>query len=211
VSKTQNNSGDPQTVDPKPNIDAQVTQEAPSVQEEKSIAEKSQETTKELGSRRDISEHDAPTQPSKKEHGSDYYRTYIMDRDNVLHRMLSVPQTRELRAPFDVKRVTLHIRGMKEHIVLTEERVVIVGRADLRQDGFKPDIDLTPYGGRERGVSRAHIRLHVQGGKLFMTDLYSANGTFMGGERLTAEKMYELHNGDELLLGALGIRVEIAE
>ncbi len=32
----------------------------------------------------------------------------------------------------------------------------------------------------------------------------------MGGERLTPEKPYELHNGDELLLGALGMRVEIA-
>ena len=34
-----------------------------------------------------------------KEHNSDYYRTHIMQKDQALHRLLAVPQTRELKAP----------------------------------------------------------------------------------------------------------------
>lgn len=194
--------------------EVQVTQEVTSVPNEKTPAEmprvnaEGKPDTQKVPIPSSPAETEAPAEPAR-EHNSDFYRTHIMERDNVLHRMLSVPQTRELQAPPDIKRVTLYMRGMKEQVILTEERVVILGRADLRSGGFKPDVDLTPYGGRERGVSRAHVRLHVRDSKLFLTDLYSANGTFMGGERLEAEKPYEIHNGDELLLGALGIRVEI--
>jgi FHA domain-containing protein len=213
VNNTENKS--PTSVASELSDDQKPTEEAPVLKKEESTEEAPKveaprhETTKKIAIPTEGIIPDAPTRPSKKEHNTDYYRTHIMDSDNVLHRLLSVPQTRELSAPPDVKRVTLHIRGIKEHVVMTQDRVVIVGRADLRADGFKPDIDLSPYGARERGVSRAHIRLHLEAGKLFMTDLYSANGTFMGGERLDAEKPIELHNGDEVLVGALGIHIEI--
>ncbi len=185
------------------------TQESPSLKPDKAMPRSETRRLPSIGTANTNDQPDAPTRPTK-DHTSDFYRTHVMGQERTLHRMLSVPQTRELHAPSDIKRVTLHLRGMKEQVVLTEERVVILGRADLRSDGFKPDIDLTPYGARERGVSRAHARLHVQDGKLFITDLYSANGTHMGGEKLTAEKAYELHNGDEVLLGALMMRVEVA-
>lgn len=142
-------------------------------------------------------------------HNSDFYRTHVMEQKRALHRLLAVPQTRELKSPQIVTKVTFLIRGMKENLTMTDQTVIVLGRSDLRSSGFKPDMDLTPYGARERGVSRAHVRLHVREGKLFVTDLYSANGTFMGGEKLDPEKPYELHNGDELVLGALGMRVEI--
>lgn len=206
MSKTKDQN-DVNSVEANNDSNSRPTQESPVLKADDKTA-KVRNETKRLPSMPGSSHDESATRP-RKEHTSDFYRTHIMGQEKTLHRMLSVPQTRELRAPFEVTRVTLHIRGMKEHVVLTAERVVILGRADLRADGFKPDIDLTPYGGRERGVSRAHVRLHVQDGKLFMTDLYSANGTFMGGERMVAEKAYELHNGDELLLGALGIRVEV--
>src|SRR5262249_34547333 len=127
--------------------------------------------TRPLGQIADSILRDGKATPSR-EHSSDLYRTHLMERENILHRMLSVPQTRELKAPGDIKRITLTLRGMTETIMLTEDRVVILGRADLRLDGFKPDIDLTPYGARERGVSRAHARLHVRENKLYLTDLY---------------------------------------
>ena len=142
-------------------------------------------------------------------HNSDFYRTHVMEQKKALHRLLAVPQTRELKSPQIVTKVTLLLRGMKETLMMTEQSVTVLGRSDLRSSGFKPDVDLTPYGARERGVSRAHVRLHISSGKLFVTDLYSANGTFMGGEKLDPEKPYELHNGDELVLGALSMRVEM--
>lgn len=148
-------------------------------------------------------------QKGQRMHNSDFYRTHVMEQKRVLHRLLAVPQTRELKSPQIVTKVTFLIRGMKENLMMTDQTVIVLGRSDLRSSGFKPDMDLTPYGARERGVSRAHVRLHVREGKLFVTDLYSANGTFMGGEKLDAEKPYELHNGDELVLGALSMRVEI--
>ena len=58
-----------------------------------------------------------------------------------------------------------------------------------------------------RGVL-AHARLHVQAGKLYLTDLYSANGTFLRHDRLESEKPHLLKNGDEFTLGALPLRVK---
>ena len=128
----------------------------------------------------------------------------------VLHRQ------RTLRRCEDASRTTdpsicgmtiwVFIRGLVETIDLSNKPCVVLGRSDMYA-GFQPDLDLTPYGGRTRGVSRAHVRLHRQGEHLYATDLSSDNGTFIGGRRLVPDVPYMLRSGDEMKLGSLNVRV----
>lgn len=138
-----------------------------------------------------------------------HYGTFIMSRTQSLRRLLTtIPGKGSEPASHVVTKITLIIRGMSESFNLEDQQVILLGRADFRSGGFQPDIDLSPYGAHERGVSRAHARLHVQAGKLYVTDLYSANGTFVAHERMEAEKPRLLKNGDEFTLGALPVKVK---
>jgi diguanylate cyclase (GGDEF)-like protein len=51
---------------------------------------------------------------------------------------------------------------------------------------------------RDDGISRAHVELLVDGGRVRVRDLGSTNGTFLNGERADAR---ELHDGDKLSIG----------
>lgn len=106
----------------------------------------------------------------------------------------------------DSREVILLIRGMVERLMLDEKIVYTLGRyeAGARSLG---EIDLTPYGALDRGVSRAHLKLHFEDGRLYVTDLGSTNGTYLAGKRLEPDKVIMLRKGDELVLGRLPIQI----
>lgn len=85
----------------------------------------------------------------------------------------------------------------------------LIGRSDP-QRAFRPDLDLADWDGLEMGVSRQHGRLHLENGRLFYTDLKSANGSSVNGARLYTEIPMQLQDGDELGLGKLNLRVYFA-
>lgn len=85
---------------------------------------------------------------------------------------------------------------------------ILIGRAH-RESGFVPDIDLGAYGGGEKGVSREHVRITLDGDRLIIIDTGSSNGTELNGERLEAAQPYPLRHGDELTLGKLKLQVEL--
>ncbi|GAB4508611.1 MAG: hypothetical protein OHK0046_01540 [Anaerolineae bacterium] len=102
--------------------------------------------------------------------------------------------------------IILVIRGLVERLTISDERPITLGRSDALTR-FVPDVDLTAYGALDRGVSRAHARLHVKDDRLFVTDLASTNGTFVGGDKLEPYAPRLIGKGDELILGRLGIQV----
>jgi hypothetical protein len=53
----------------------------------------------------------------------------------------------------------------------------------------------------EHGVSRRHLRILARGGKHFVVELGSANGTLLNGKPLPQQKEQELRGGDRLLVG----------
>lgn len=106
----------------------------------------------------------------------------------------------------DSREVLLIIRGVVERLLISEDSAYKLGRFDIGTKRFD-EIDLSPYGALDRGVSRTHAQLHLEGEHLFITDLGSTNGTYVGGERLAARKPHQLRKGDELLLGRLAIQV----
>ncbi len=92
--------------------------------------------------------------------------------------------------------------------LLFDELPAVIGRADAGQ-ARRPQVDLAPYGGLERGVSRQHARLFWQAGHLMVEDLASANGTWVNDARLPPNVPYRLKEGDILRLGTLRLRVYV--
>jgi pSer/pThr/pTyr-binding forkhead associated (FHA) protein len=93
-------------------------------------------------------------------------------------------------------------------LTLPAEGEAVIGRLDATRGVF-PNIDLTPEGGLEGGVSRRHARIHKQKSQYFIEDLGSANGTFLNGQRLTPYLPHPLHDNDELQLGRVRIQVSV--
>lgn len=95
---------------------------------------------------------------------------------------------------------------LTQQIRLTDP--VIVGRADSNGE-YKPDVDLQPYGGEEKGVSRRHLKISLSDNQLQVTDLQSNNGTSLNGERLDPDKAYTLKHEDKLVLGRMKAEIRV--
>ena len=76
--------------------------------------------------------------------------------------------------------------------------VIIIGRkADMC------DIAIT----YEKSISSKHCEISVSGGKFYVTDLQSSNGTYLNGSRVLAKT--EIFSGNTLKLGRLELRFEV--
>jgi hypothetical protein len=88
---------------------------------------------------------------------------------------------------------------------LAKDTRLLLGR--FENTDHPDQIDLLPYGAREKGVSRFHLQLQVENEQLFAIDLNSTNGTHIGDEPLPPNQKVIVRNGDVLLLGRLSIQV----
>ena len=105
--------------------------------------------------------------------------------------------------------ITLVIMNSGRRISLDVGDDLLIGRKDNAR-GIFPDIDLGLEGGYDAGVSRRHAILAYANNAYLVEDLGSANGTFVNGQRLTAERGAPLKHGDELKCGTLLMRVEFS-
>lgn len=87
---------------------------------------------------------------------------------------------------------------------------VLIGRADPVSRVF-PDVDLTPHGGYDAGVSRRHCRLFRQGEQFFVEDLGSTNGTKLNGQAIPPNQPRPLRDGDTLELGLLRLTFKVRQ
>lgn len=116
----------------------------------------------------------------------------------------SRPQTARLPAPW---RLLLQIGGQTQTTVGIEVKDrTIVGRSDPVAS-FIPDLDLTPYGGQDGGVSRRHAAIiqDEDNQALYLEDLSSTNGTRINGFSLEPKRRYRLRDGDELEFGRVRV------
>jgi pSer/pThr/pTyr-binding forkhead associated (FHA) protein len=86
---------------------------------------------------------------------------------------------------------------------------VVIGREDAVSNIF-PDVDLTPHGGEEGGVSRMHARIFVENGQYMIEDANSTNFTFLNRQKLAANTPTALHSDDEIKLGRVLLRFKEA-
>lgn len=109
------------------------------------------------------------------------------------------------------KQLILHISDSMSPIeVVLEERSFVIGRYDVKT-GSTPDIDLAPYGADTKGVSRKHAMLTYQDSSLKISDLASANFTYLNGHKLVPNQSRIVRDGDEIRLGHLKITVQFGE
>jgi signal transduction histidine kinase len=74
-----------------------------------------------------------------------------------------------------------------------------------------PDtFNLSPYQGREYGVSRRHAMLRATDDAIGVMDLGSTNGTQLNDQPLRAQTLYTITEGDTLTLGRLSMTVRTA-
>jgi len=73
--------------------------------------------------------------------------------------------------------------------------------------GRDPECQLRPA---SQAVSKQHCAVAVRGGKVFVKDFGSTNGTFVNDERLPANAEREIVSGERLKLGPLDFRVEFS-
>lgn len=86
---------------------------------------------------------------------------------------------------------------------------VMIGREDAVSNIF-PDVDLTPHGGEEGGVSRMHAHIFVENSQYMIEDENSTNFTFLNRQKLTAKTPVALHDNDEIKLGRVLLRFKEA-
>lgn len=104
--------------------------------------------------------------------------------------------------------LTIVIDASARQIPLSGSNEYVLGRLDATRGVF-PDVDLTPDGGLDGGVSRRHARVHKQRTQFFIEDLGSANGTFLNGQRLTPYLPHPLRDNDEVQLGRIRLRIQL--
>jgi len=104
--------------------------------------------------------------------------------------------------------VSLYIMDSGQMIPLEGQSEFTLGRNAEGQSVIS-DIDLTPFRGYEQGVSRLHTSINIEEDLVSATDLGSANGTRINGQKIPSYRPYPLHHGDIITLGKLKIQILI--
>lgn len=98
--------------------------------------------------------------------------------------------------------------GLFEFPLPPESTPVVVGRKKDHTDNYI-NVNLAPFDGFSLGVSRTHANFERAGSRLFLRDLGSTNGTWLNGERLTANHVNEVCHGDHIEFGRLSTKLFI--
>jgi len=100
----------------------------------------------------------------------------------------------------------LYLPRTRRTVTLSLEHEVRIGRTDPKRN-VQPELDLSPEGGLEAGVSRLHAMIKRRDGGVVIIDLGSSNGTTVNGVELMPHVPQPLNDGDEIELGAFALRV----
>jgi hypothetical protein len=134
------------------------------------------------------------------------------------HSAQSTDRTRKLtpRAalPFAEQREMVRVPWMavlravesQQSIEFQVKRGVTLGRVAPHSEEYA-HIDLSPYGARNRGVSRLHALIRVRDNCLSIQDMGSTNGTFLNGYQVMPFTDVPLEHDDVLELGHLQLKL----
>jgi hypothetical protein len=99
----------------------------------------------------------------------------------------------------------LIVEANNQEFDLSGKDIITIGREDAVSNIY-PDVDMTPHGGEEGGVSRLHARIFVENGQYLLEDENSTNFTFLNRQRLAGKTPTPLHDNDEVRLGRVLLR-----
>lgn len=102
--------------------------------------------------------------------------------------------------------IFLHIHGFPDPVTVRIADRIVLGRAGGEM-GDTLHLNLDPYEAESRGVSRRHAIFTRDGNHLLLADLNSTNSTYINQKRLSANEYVVVHDGDEIRLGHLSMRL----
>ena len=114
------------------------------------------------------------------------------------------PEPEPSAAVVPVRGPRLVVTASGAEMPLPAKDEILIGREDP-VSGIFPDVDLTPHGGEEGGVSRRHARIVVEGGVYSLVDLNSTNFTYLNKQRLAPDTRQPLKDGDEVRFGRIAL------
>jgi len=106
--------------------------------------------------------------------------------------------------------IRIEIQDTGTQLVFPVEGEIVVGRRDPAS-GLAPELDLSPYGGYQMGISRRHSIIRTKNNRLEVVDLGSRNGTFLDGKRLVANHAVPMRDGAELRMGKIVMRIYVQQ
>lgn len=86
---------------------------------------------------------------------------------------------------------------------------ILLGRELAGQMTDVAMLDLAQAGGADKGISRQHAVIKIEGHQILLSDLGSTNGTFINGRRLAPNILYPFDPAENLRLGAMAINLKI--
>ena len=87
-----------------------------------------------------------------------------------------------------------------QSVTLSGKNSYLIGREDP-VSGIFPEVDTTPSGGEEAGVSRRHAEIIQQGAQWFVQALNTTNPTFVNQQKVAPNTRLPLNPGDQIRLG----------
>ncbi len=106
-----------------------------------------------------------------------------------------------MTGPVAVPACALVLNDGRSITLPTDRSEMLIGCQDAADNIF-PDVDLSPFDARTTGVSRRHAILRYASGQWTLTDLGSANGTFVNDKALAPHTPTVLPEGSIVRLGA---------
>lgn len=106
-----------------------------------------------------------------------------------------------MTGPVTVPAFALVLNDGRSIALPTDRSEILIGCQDAADNIF-PDVALSPFDARANGVSRRHATLRYASGQWTITDLGSANGTFVNDKALTPHTPTVLPEGSVVRLGA---------
>lgn len=100
----------------------------------------------------------------------------------------------------------IDVQGSDAPLVIPAQPTIMIGRRDPAT-GEKPDVDLSTHAAYQMGISRNHAVIKWENMQLFLYDLDSRNGTYVNGKRAVPNQPTKLHDGDELRLGKMALKL----
>ena len=128
--------------------------------------------------------------------------------DDLLQASPAPAQSAAVASPADLQ-ARLIVEADNQEFDLSGKDNILIGREDAVSNIF-PDVDLTPHGGEEGGVSRLHARIFNENGQYMLEDENSTNFTYLNCQRLAGKTPTQLHDNDEIKLGRVLLRFKTA-
>ena len=131
--------------------------------------------------------------------------TFDTSRLRQMTQAMTAPPPAETDAELKAGQILVQVIATGQQLLLEGRPEYVLGREGAANE--VPEVNLGPFGARERGVSRRHAVLRVDRRQLLLIDLGSSNGTWLNGTQLTPQEPIRLENGDELRLGKLVVKI----